>query len=101
MGLLFAPRSGRETRERIADRASQTKDDFDQFLDTSRAEWNKARGNAIEAASMTKDEVSDFVRFLFNEGKDLKSRLAGDLSETVDEVQEEAKKRVKKANKAG
>ncbi len=100
LGLLFAPRAGRETRERIADKASKSKDDFDEFLETRRLEWQQARGQAVEAASMTKSEVSDFVRFLLEEGKDLKSRLAEDLGESAEALREETQQRIKKAKKA-
>ena len=86
LGVLFAPRSGKETRERIANKAGGMKDELEEFIDQARGEWYKAKGKASDAATMTKDEVTDFVRFLFEEGKDLKSRLANDVADAADKA---------------
>lgn len=90
LGILFAPRSGRETRERIVDRMGSAKDDLDDLIESGRAEWSRAKGKASDAASMTKDEVNDFIRFLFEEGRDLKERLRRDVTDTADEVKARA-----------
>lgn len=92
LGVLFAPRSGKETREQIAKRVSQGKDDLDDVIEQARAEWNKTKGKAADAAAMTKDEVNDFVRFLFEEGKDLKGRLKNDVKDVANEVADKARK---------
>ena len=86
LGVLFAPRSGKETRERLANKAGGMKDELEEFIDQARGEWSKAKGKASDAATMTKDEVTDFVRFLFEEGKDLKSRLANDVADAADKA---------------
>src|SRR5690554_4541881 len=86
LGILFAPRSGKETRERIANRASSAKDDLDDLIEKGRSEWSKAKGKAADMASMTKEEVDDFVRFLFAEGRDLKDRLSKDVKDSAEEV---------------
>ena len=91
LGVLFAPRSGRETRERIRNKAGEAKDELDELIERAQDEWSKAKGKAGDAASMTKDEVTDFVRFLFAEGKDLKERMASEVSESVDETVSKAK----------
>ncbi len=92
LGVLFAPSSGKETRERIGKKAGDAKDEVDELIGKARDEWAKAKGKAADAATMTKDEVSDFVRFLFEEGKDLKSRMAADMDETAEEVADRAKR---------
>lgn len=92
LGVLFAPRSGKETRESIRTKASEMKDELDELIERAQGEWSKAKGKASDAASMTKDEVTDFVRFLFEEGKDLKERMANDVSGTVDEAATKAKR---------
>lgn len=92
LGVLFAPRSGKETRQRLADRARTAKDDLDDLIEKGREEWGKAKGKAGDVASMTKEEVSDFVRFLFEEGRDLKDRLAKDVKDGADEVASKAKR---------
>ena len=43
IGVLFAPRSGKETRERMAGKAGAVKDDLDELIEKARGEWSKAR----------------------------------------------------------
>ncbi|MBK8612991.1 MAG: YtxH domain-containing protein [Flavobacteriales bacterium] len=92
LGVLFAPRSGKETRERITRKVTDSKDEMDAFIDHAREEWSRTKGKAADAASMTKDEVSDFVRFLFDEGKNLKDRLKNEVADSADEVADKARK---------
>ncbi len=92
LGILFAPASGKETRGRIARKARDSKEDLDEFIDHARAEWSKAKGKAVNAATMTKDEVSDFIHFLMEEGRDLRARLQGDVEDSADAVAERARR---------
>ncbi|HRH70996.1 MAG: YtxH domain-containing protein [Flavobacteriales bacterium] len=92
LGVLFAPRSGKETRDRIRSKAGEAKDELDDLIERAQGEWSKAKGRAADAASMTKDEVTDFVRFLFEEGRDLKDRLGRDAAESAEEAAARAKK---------
>ena len=92
LGVLFAPRSGKETRDRIRDKAAGAKDEIDEFIDQARNEWSRAKGKAADTATMTKDEVTDFVRFLFEEGKDLKERMGSDLHDAAEEATSKAKR---------
>jgi gas vesicle protein len=92
LGILFAPRAGKETREMIGRKVRDTKDDLDDLIDNAREEWNKAKGKAADTATMTKEEVSDFVRFLFDEGKDLGERLKKDVKGTAEDVADRARK---------
>lgn len=78
LGLLFAPRSGKETRDAIKDRAHNAKEGLDDVMDEARAKWNAARGRAADATASTKDDVNDFIHFLVTEGRDLMDRLRGD-----------------------
>ncbi|MCW5897829.1 MAG: YtxH domain-containing protein [Flavobacteriales bacterium] len=92
LGILFAPRSGKETRERIARGVKDARSDVDDFIDQAREEWTKAKGKATNAATMTKDEVNDFVKFLFEEGQDLKERLKKDVKGSAEDVADRARK---------
>ncbi|MBK9176902.1 MAG: YtxH domain-containing protein [Flavobacteriales bacterium] len=91
LGVLFAPRSGKETRERIANKAKDAKDDLDELIDKGREEWSKAKGKAHDTATMTKDEVTDFIRFLFEEGRDLANRVKDDVEDAADETRSRAR----------
>ena len=92
IGVLLAPRSGKETRERMVGKAGEVKDDLDDLIEMARGEWSKAKGKATDAATMTKEEVSDFVRFLMEEAEDLRDRLGKDVSASADEVVDRARK---------
>lgn len=84
LGVLLAPRSGKETRERLMKRFDDARDDVGDLIDDAKKEWAKARGKAADAAHMTKEEVEDLIRFMFEEGKDLASRLRDDVEESAD-----------------
>ncbi|MBK6541441.1 MAG: YtxH domain-containing protein [Flavobacteriales bacterium] len=91
LGILFAPRSGKETRDRMARGAADAKDDLDEMIDKARSEWSRAKGKAADTASMTKEEVSDFIRFLFEEGRDLASRVKNDVEDVAGETTHRAR----------
>ena len=92
LGVLFAPRSGKETRQRIQARVGEAKDDLDELIEKGKEEWAQAKGKAADTATMTKDEVTDFVRFLFREGKDLRDRMTDDIKEAAEETTSKAKR---------
>jgi gas vesicle protein len=92
IGVLLAPRSGKETRERMAGKAKDAKDDLEDMIDQARTEWAKAKGKVVDTATMTKEEVSDFVRFLFEEAEDLKERLGKDVTESAEDVADRARR---------
>ncbi len=92
LGVLFAPASGKDTREHIASRVRGAKDDMEDLIEQAQDEWRKAKGKASDAAHMTRDEVTDFVRFLFDEGRDLRERIKEDLHGTADEVKARARR---------
>ena len=84
LGLLFAPKSGRETREDIVEMGGQAKEKLDEWIDTGRSEWSRLKGKATDMASMTRDEVNDFIHYLMSEGRDLRSRVRNDVRSGAD-----------------
>jgi gas vesicle protein len=75
LGVLFAPRSGKETRDAMRNAGGALKDDMDEAIGRMRAEWAQAKGKAQDAASMSKEEVDDLLRFIMEEGRDLYDRV--------------------------
>ncbi len=75
LGILFAPQSGKETRAKLASKGRAAKDKLDDLIEDGHEQWSELKGKAADAATMTRDEVNDFVRFLFEEGKDLLDRV--------------------------
>ena len=100
LGLLFAPESGKETRKKLRRRTDKAKDELNDLIDQGRSEWSKAKGKAADAATMTRDEVQDFVRFMMKEGKDLGKRVKDDLEDTADEVVAKGERKVNDLRKA-
>lgn len=100
LGLLFAPRSGKETRAALCSKGEDLKDDMEERIDQARKEWSKAKGKVADAASMTHDEVSDFVQYLFKEGKNMAGRVKDDVTSTGNDVADRAKRTVEDIKQA-
>jgi gas vesicle protein len=92
LGLLFAPRSGKETRAALLRKGEDLQEDMEERIETARKEWSKAKGKVADAASMTKDEVSDFVQYMFKEGKRTAGRVKDEVTTSVNEVADRAKR---------
>jgi len=91
LGILFAPQSGKETRDAIRRKSRDAKDKLDEMIDEGHEKWSDMKGKASDAASMTRDEVDDFVRFMFKEGKYLWERVSDDASDAGKRMAREAK----------
>lgn len=76
IGVLLAPRSGKETRGILRKKGQQAKDELGDLLDAGYDEWRKLRRNVADRAHMTKDDLKDFLDFMAAEGADLKRRMA-------------------------
>lgn len=86
LGVLFAPRSGKDTREAIAGAGRKARDRFGDTMDEAHQAWSEMKGKAQDTATMTREDVEDFLRFLFEEGRDLADRLRKDVSATAEEA---------------
>ncbi len=92
LGLLFAPRSGKETRAALLHKGEDLQEDVEERIETARKEWSKAKGKMADAASMTKDEVSDFVQYMFKEGKRTAGRVKDEVTTSANEMADRAKR---------
>lgn len=92
LGLLFAPRSGKETRAALRGKGEELQEDLERRIEQARKDWSKAKGKMADAASMTKDEVSDFVQYMFKEGKRTAGRVKDEVSSSANDVAERAKR---------
>lgn len=90
LGILFAPRSGKETRALIAKRARSAKDELDETIEKAQEKWAEAKGKAADFATMTKEEVADFVRYMFEEGEELKERVSKRAEDAASRVKRSA-----------
>ena len=92
LGLLFAPRSGKETRDALRSKGDDMKEDLEERIAQARKDWSKAKGKMTDAASMTKDEVSDFIHYMFKEGKRTADRVKDEVASTANEIADKAKR---------
>lgn len=82
IGMLLAPRSGKETRNLLREKGKRAMDDLEELLDHGYERWKAARNSVVERANMTKADLKDFLDFMAAEGADLKERVAQDLRGT-------------------
>ncbi|MFT3885947.1 MAG: YtxH domain-containing protein [Flavobacteriales bacterium] len=92
LGILFAPQSGKKTRKSILRRADRAKDDLSDLIEEGHKQWRKARNKAADAATMTKAEVEDFVRYMMKEGKGLRDRVTDDARNTASNLADHGKR---------
>jgi gas vesicle protein len=90
LGVLLAPESGEKTRATLRTKGREAKDELDDLIDEGREKWRDVKGKASDAATMTHDEVDEFVRFLFQEGMDLWDRVKDDGGRVKDEARKSA-----------
>lgn len=76
LGVLFAPDSGKETRERIAELSEQTrdsvsvgKDDLTGRISNLRAEINELTAHAVESGQKRVQDELDALKNAFEEGR--------------------------------
>lgn len=67
----------------MRDAGRNAKDGVDDAIHQARKEWADMKGKAHDAASMSKEEVDDLLRFLFEEGRDLFDRVKGGATNTA------------------
>ena len=75
LGVLFAPQSGKETREAITGQGTAAKEKLEDLVAEGKRRWSEAKGHAKEKAELTAEEVDDLLTFLMKEGRDLFERL--------------------------
>lgn len=92
VGILLAPRSGKETRKMIKSKSKEAQDNLSDLLDQGYAQWKKVRNKVVDRANMTKSDIKDFMSFMSNEGSDLKDRITNDVKSTASDVSNAGKR---------
>ncbi len=98
IGILLAPRSGKETRQILKKKGKKAQEDLSDLLDEGYDQWKKARNTIVDRASMTKEDIKDFLGFMAAEGADLKDRIAGDVKSSAKNVASAGKRAVDSAS---
>ncbi|MBK9421460.1 MAG: YtxH domain-containing protein [Flavobacteriales bacterium] len=97
IGVLLAPRSGKDTRLILKKKGEKAKDEMSDMLDKGYKQWKKARNKFVERANMTKDDLKDFLSFMSAEGSDLKERIVSDAKSTANDVASAGKRAAERA----
>ena len=92
LGLLLAPRSGKETRGLIKQKSKKAQENLSDLLDEGYTQWKKVRNTVVDRANMTKSDIKDFLNFMSNEGADLKDRVVSDAKSTADDAMAKGKR---------
>lgn len=79
LGVLLAPRPGKETRDLLKKKGEQAKDNLNELLDDGFDQWKRVKGKVVERAQMTKEDIQEFLEFMAAEGRDLKERIKRDV----------------------
>lgn len=86
LGVLLAPDSGAATRKKIAKKAHQTKESFDEMVEEGKNSWFEAKGKLSSSAGIAAHEVNDFVSHLMEKGKDWLSNARSTAESMADEA---------------
>ncbi len=98
IGILLAPRSGKETRAILRKKGERAKEELSDLLDAGFHQWKKARNKIVERASMSREDVKDFLSFMAAEGSDLKDRIVSDAKNTANDVAAAGKRAADRAS---
>ena len=92
IGLLLAPRSGKETRKLLRKKGQDAQDNLTELLDQGYTQWKKVRNTVVDRANMTKSDIKDFLHFMSAEGADRKDRIVNDAKSTAEDVMAKGKR---------
>ena len=96
IGVLMAPRSGKETRLILKKKGKQAQNSLSEQLDKGYKKWKKVRNKMVDRANMTKHDIKDFLQFMSAEGSDLKDRITDDVKSTGSDVSSAGKRTAEK-----
>lgn len=92
IGVLMAPRSGKETRYILKKKGKQAQSDLNAQLDKGYKKWKEVRNKVVDRANMTKHDIKDFMEFMAAEGSDLKDRITDDVRSSASQVSSAGKR---------
>jgi len=104
IGILFAPKSGKETRQDIADKTdellSRAKEEYEKALEKSKAAYDvavtrlkSAEGTAREKVEEIEEKITEFAHQSAEALSDNKNRLKKALDAGVEAYREEKNKK--------
>lgn len=98
LGLLLAPRSGKETRKIIRKKGHDAKAELDNLMNEGLEKWSAMKDKVVDKANMTKEDIQDFLKYMGKEGSNLKDRVMDDTKSTASDVAANAKRTADKVS---
>ncbi len=86
-GLLLAPKSGKETRENVKDKAETVKDEI-------QLRYYEIKDKVVETAEKVQDEISDTKEDIKEKVIETAEKVHEDIVEKTDEIKEKVKGKV-------
>ncbi|MEO6759601.1 MAG: YtxH domain-containing protein [Saprospiraceae bacterium] len=98
VGLLLAPQSGKETRQKIRKAGNMSAEQLNELVAQGKNSWYDLKGKAKEGAGVAANEVDDFISHILKNGKTWWKAAKNKASDMAEEAGDAAKSG---ANKVG
>ncbi len=98
VGLLLAPNSGKETRQKIRQVGNMSADQLNELVAQGKNSWYDLKGRAKEGAGVAADELDDFIGHILQNGKKWWKSAKNKASDMAEEAGDAANRT---ANKVG
>lgn len=102
IGYLTAPRSGKETRERLSQRANELQDQWEEGVSEVKSQIDKLVGNAESKVDQYANQAEQTFDQYKNEAKSTyhRERAKASYNDTVDDAADAAKSGINSAENA-
>jgi len=92
VGLLLAPQSGKETRQKIRKVGNLSADQLNELIAQGKNSWYDLKGKAKEGVGVAADEVDDFIGHILQNGKKWWKSAKDKASDMAEEAGDAAEK---------
>lgn len=100
LGILLAPKSGKDTRKQIVKATKKSAESLEQLLEDGKKSWFETKGKAVKGAGIAAEEVDDFMRHILGKGKSFWKTAKNKTSEMADEAEKAMDTVANNGNKA-
>lgn len=98
IGLLLAPQSGKETRQKIRKVGNLSAEQLNELIAQGKNSWYEVKGKAKQSAGVAADEVDDFIGHILQSGKKWWKSAKNKASDAADEAGDVADRMANKAS---
>ncbi len=88
LGVLLAPKSGKDTRKQIMKSTQQSAEAVDKLIEDGKKTWYETKGKAERGVGIAAEELDDFMRHIITKGQSLWSKAKNKTSKMADEAEE-------------